>query len=120
MNTVITYATQVLHGLTYLHGNGIIHRDIKGSNVLVTIDHVVKISDFGVSRLVDALAEQTKRRSVNGTVYWMCPEVFTGKFAHTTKIDIWSFGCLIVEMLTGKHPWFGCDPIPALYKIGCG
>ena len=66
------YIEQVLHGLDYLHSQGVIHRDIKGGNILTTKDGIVKLADFGVAT---KLTENEKSNSVAGTPYWMAPEV---------------------------------------------
>ncbi|KAH3665645.1 hypothetical protein OGAPHI_003833 [Ogataea philodendri] len=124
---VRNFITQVLIGLQYLHEEGIIHRDIKGANILIDIDGTVKISDFGISKKtteVDEegtqdyeLSKQKKRASLQGSVYWMAPEVVK-QIAYTDKADIWSVGCLIVEMLTGKHPYPGFSQMQAIFRIG--
>jgi serine/threonine protein kinase len=69
---VATYVQQVLLGLDFLHSQGVIHRDIKGGNILTTKDGVVKLADFGVAT---KLTESEKANSVVGTPYWMAPEV---------------------------------------------
>ncbi|KAG7700613.1 hypothetical protein KL911_000193 [Ogataea haglerorum] len=123
---VRNFITQVLIGLKYLHGEDIIHRDIKGANILIDIDGTVKISDFGISKKIDindteqediGTTKQQKRASLQGSVYWMAPEVVK-QIAYTDKADIWSLGCLIVEMLTGKHPYPGFSQMQALFRIG--
>ena len=79
------YLTQVLHGLLYLHDQGVIHRDIKGANILTTKDGLVKLADFGVAtRTTTGLSDS----SVVGTPYWMAPEVIELAGASTAS-DIW-------------------------------
>mmetsp|Transcript_4502 Transcript_4502/g.10849 ORF Transcript_4502/g.10849 Transcript_4502/m.10849 type:complete len:545 (-) Transcript_4502:89-1723(-) len=110
---VSIYIAQVLDGLTYLHEQGVIHRDIKGANVLVTRDGHVKLADFGVARLTD---EQDKTQSVVGTPYWMAPETIEMS-AFTTASDIWSVGCTVLELLTGVPPHFELTQMSAMYHI---
>lgn len=123
------FIRQILIGLSYLHGEDIIHRDIKGANILIDIKGTVKISDFGISKKVgssevemdeDKSASQKRgerRASLQGSVYWMAPEVVK-QTAYTKKADIWSVGCLIVEMFTGKHPFPNFSQMQAIFKIG--
>jgi mitogen-activated protein kinase kinase kinase len=116
------FVRQILDGLSYLHGRDIIHRDIKGANVLVDNKGGIKISDFGISKRVEAssmLGSQShmNRPSLQGSVYWMAPEVVR-QTAHTKKADIWSLGCLVVEMFSGSHPFPNCSQLQAIFAIG--
>ncbi|KAF2760479.1 protein kinase byr2 [Pseudovirgaria hyperparasitica] len=120
-----TFVRQILTGLAYLHSKDIIHRDIKGANILVDNKGSVKISDFGISKRVEASTLLTPgggkkgnpRVSLQGSVFWMAPEVVR-QTAYTRKADIWSLGCLIVEMFTGSHPHPNCTQLQAIFKIG--
>ncbi|KAF5377058.1 hypothetical protein D9757_007745 [Collybiopsis confluens] len=117
---VSNFTRQICQGLGYLHERGIIHRDIKGANILVDNKGGVKISDFGISKKVDVQAltgGRAHRPSLQGSVFWMAPEVVK-QSAHTQKADIWSVGCLVVEMLTGEHPWAQLTQMQAIFKIG--
>lgn len=119
------FVRQILEGLSYLHGRDIIHRDIKGANVLVDNKGGIKISDFGISKRVEASSVLgsaasgggLNRPSLQGSVYWMAPEVVR-QTAHTKKADIWSLGCLIVEMFSGTHPFPNCSQLQAIFAIG--
>lgn len=104
--------SQVLHGLLYLHEQGVIHRDIKGANILTTKEGLVKLADFGVATKANGLHES----SVVGTPYWMAPEVIELSGA-TTASDIWSLGCTVIELLDGKPPYHKLQPMPALFRI---
>ncbi|KAJ1825376.1 ATP binding, partial [Coemansia sp. RSA 2599] len=117
---VSTYTRQILDGLVYLHDQGIIHRDIKGGNVLIDQDGSVKISDFGISKRVDEVvlaSKKDRRASLQGSVFWMAPEVVKDT-KYTIKGDVWSLGCLVIEMITGTHPFPDLDQMQALYSIG--
>ncbi|XP_044946782.1 mitogen-activated protein kinase kinase kinase NPK1-like [Hordeum vulgare subsp. vulgare] len=98
------YTRQILQGLEYLHSNAIIHRDIKGANILVDNKGCIKLADFGASKQVAKLATMTAAKTMKGTPHWMAPEVIVGS-GHTFSADIWSVGCTVIEMATGKPPW---------------
>ncbi|CAG8463672.1 17327_t:CDS:2 [Racocetra persica] len=108
-NLVAVYIKQVLEGLRYLHDQGVIHRDIKGANILATKEGFVKLADFGV-------ATTKSDSNVVGSPYWMAPEIIELSGA-TTSSDIWSVGCVVVELLEGKPPYHHLDPMPALFRI---
>nr|POE90654.1 protein kinase byr2 [Quercus suber] len=124
---ISNFVRQILQGLNFLHSRDIIHRDIKGANILVDNKGSVKISDFGISKRVEAstlLHPQASgpkrgapRVSLQGSVFWMAPEVVR-QTAYTKKADIWSLGCLIVEMFTGSHPHPTLTQLQAIFKIG--
>ncbi|PWY97167.1 hypothetical protein BCV70DRAFT_71012 [Testicularia cyperi] len=109
---VSVYISQVLQGLVYLHDQGVIHRDIKGANILTTKDGSVKLADFGVATKTGAMSDY----AVVGSPYWMAPEVIDQSGA-TTASDIWSVGCVVVELLEGKPPYHFLAPMPALFRI---
>lgn len=111
-NLVGLYMSQVLHGLLYLHEQGVIHRDIKGANILTTKQGLVKLADFGVASRTTGLHES----SVVGTPYWMAPEVIELSGA-TTASDIWSLGSTVIELLEGKPPYYKFQPMQALFRI---
>jgi serine/threonine protein kinase len=101
-----------LLGVSFLHRQGIIHRDIKGANILTTRKGEVKLADFGVS----VFLEEGAISSVAGTAYWMAPEIIELRGA-CEESDIWSLGCTVIELLTGYPPYFHMAPMPAMYAI---
>ncbi|XP_016443677.1 mitogen-activated protein kinase kinase kinase NPK1-like [Nicotiana tabacum] len=113
-----TYTKQLLLGLDYLHKNGIMHRDIKGANILVDNKGCIKLADFGASKKVVELATISGAKSMKGTPYWMAPEVIR-QTGHSFSADIWSVGCTVIEMTTGKPPWSQqYQEVAALFYIG--
>lgn len=111
---VAVYIAQVLEGLVYLHEQGVIHRDIKGANILTTKEGLVKLADFGVAtKLTEA---DVNTHSVVGTPYWMAPEVIEMSGVCAAS-DIWSVGCTVIELLTCVPPYYDLQPMPALFRI---
>ena len=103
-------------GLEYLHNKGIIHRDIKGANILVSDKGEVKLSDFGCSYQSLAPSEDTRPL---GTVLWMAPEVCREEEVHAS-CDIWALGCTVLQMVTNRLPWAEREfehPIAAFFHI---
>ncbi|CAL5389832.1 unnamed protein product [Camellia sinensis] len=112
------YTKQLLLGVEYLHRNGIMRRDIKGANILVDNKGCIKLADFGASKKVIELATMIGAKSMKGTPYWMAPEVIL-QTGHSFSADIWSVGCTVIEMATGKPPWSQqYQEVAALLHIG--
>uniref|UniRef100_A0A8C6TV14 Mitogen-activated protein kinase kinase kinase 3 n=1 Tax=Neogobius melanostomus TaxID=47308 RepID=A0A8C6TV14_9GOBI len=116
-NVTRKYTRQILEGMSYLHSNMIVHRDIKGANILRDLEGNVKLGDFGASKRLQTICMSgTGIRSVTGTPYWMSPEVISGE-GYGRKADVWSLGCTVVEMLTEKPPWAEFEAMAAIFKI---
>ena len=109
-----SYTRQILAGLRYLHGNGVVHCDVKGANVLLGYARVVKLADFGYT---DSRYAQEMRLSHIGSPAWLAPEVVLEPEAERhPKSDIWSVGCTIIEML-GNRPWKVAEPFAICFRI---
>ncbi|KAH7444813.1 hypothetical protein KP509_02G092900 [Ceratopteris richardii] len=109
------YTRAILHGLDYLHSNGIVHCDIKPKNILIGTSGT-KIGDFGSARRVGH--ESSMDGMLRGTPLYMAPEVVQG-LEQGPPSDIWSLGCTLVHMLEGQAPWAHIQCLPALFlKIG--
>ncbi|KAJ0237724.1 Mitogen-activated protein kinase kinase kinase 2 [Hirschfeldia incana] len=117
-SVVRRFTKQLLFGLEYLHNHAIMHRDIKGANILVDNKGCIKLADFGASKQVAELATISGAKSMKGTPYWMAPEVIL-QTGHSFSADIWSVGCTVIEMVTGKAPWSQqYKEVAAIFFIG--
>ncbi|KAJ8702494.1 mitogen-activated protein kinase kinase kinase [Pleurotus ostreatus] len=111
-----SFTGQILDGLEYLHSKGILHRDLKADNILVEKSGVCKISDFGISKRTDDMGGAMT--AMKGTVFWMAPEVINSqKKGYNFKIDIWSMGCVVLEMWAGMRPWNGDEVVAVMFKL---
>lgn len=112
-----SFIRQILEGLEYLHGLGILHRDMKADNILCDHSGNCKISDFGTSRKSQLDPYSDAEMSIQGSVFWMAPEVVFSKSGYSAKADIWSLGCICLEMWAGKRPWSDQQMFQAMYKV---
>ncbi|KAK3301117.1 uncharacterized protein B0H64DRAFT_370282 [Chaetomium fimeti] len=127
---IMVYALQLLEGLAYLHELHIAHRDIKPENILLDHNGIIKYVDFGAAKLiarqgrtlVQEITTTKPNKSMTGTPMYMSPEVIKGEnVGHFGAVDIWSLGCVILEMATGRRPWANLDNEWAImYNIAQG
>ncbi len=111
----VRYAIQIADALHEAHANGIIHRDVKSENIMVNSKNQVKVMDFGLARLKGAIQEK-ETNSTGGTLAYMSPEQIRGEEADAPS-DIWSFGIVAYEMVTGRLPFFHEYEAATLYSI---
>ena len=118
-SVVRSLTRQTLSGLAYLHDQGILHRDMKADNILLDLDGTCKISDFGISKKSDNIYGNDSSNSMQGSVFWMAPEVIRSQGqGYSAKVDIWSLGCMVLEMFAGRRPWSREEAIGAIFKLG--
>ncbi|XP_062188963.1 mitogen-activated protein kinase kinase kinase 5-like [Phragmites australis] len=117
-SVVRNFTRHILRGLAFLHGQKIMHRDIKGANLLVDVHGVVKLADFGMAKHLGTAAPNL---SLKGTPYWMAPEMVQATLmkdvGYDLAVDIWSLGCTIIEMFDGKPPWSDLEGPAAMFKV---
>ncbi len=112
----IDFAQQICNGLGYAHRQGLLHRDVKPANILITKDDVVKLTDFGIARAVTTqTVTVTQPGLVMGSVYYISPEQAQGHELHESS-DLYSLGVVLFQMLTGKLPYTGESPITVALK----
>ena len=113
------YTRQILIGLDYLHSQRVVHRDIKGANILVEKSGRIKLADFGMAKMlefVDIERNNHAKKAIKGSAYWMAPVI--RKSEVTLGCDVWSVGCTVIEMASAKPPWCGVRAqVQAMYKI---
>lgn len=116
VDSAVRYTLGVLAALAYSHRKGIVHRDIKPANVMVTADDAVKVMDFGIARaLADSAATMTQTQAVVGTAQYLSPEQARGESVDA-RSDLYSAGCLLYELLTGRPPFIGDSPVSVAYQ----
>uniref|UniRef100_A0A8C5BMQ1 Protein kinase domain-containing protein n=1 Tax=Gadus morhua TaxID=8049 RepID=A0A8C5BMQ1_GADMO len=119
------YSKQITTAINVLHEHGIVHRDIKGANIFLTSSGLIKLGDFGCSVKLknNSHTMPGEVNSTLGTAAYMAPEVITRAKGegHGRAADIWSLGCVLIEMVTGKRPWHEYEHnFQIMYKVGMG
>jgi serine/threonine-protein kinase len=112
----IKYVLGVLEALEHSHSMGIVHRDIKPANIMVTERGNLKVMDFGIARaLADSASTMTQTQTVVGTAQYLSPEQARGE-AVDARTDLYSTGCLLYELFTGRPPFTGDSPVSVAYQ----
>ena len=116
VDLAIDYVLGVLEALQHSHAMGIVHRDIKPANIMVTSQGALKVMDFGIARaLADSSSTMTQTQTVVGTAQYLSPEQARGETVDA-RTDLYSTGCLLYELLTGRPPFTGDSPVSVAYQ----
>jgi serine/threonine-protein kinase len=122
VSTIVRWGAEIADALAHAHGRGVVHRDLKGSNVLVTPEQHVKVLDFGLARRLEAgtgpgaAASVLADASVAGTLTHIAPEVLNGEPADA-RVDIWALGVMLYELASGSAPFAGATPFATAHAI---
>ncbi|MBA3277836.1 MAG: Stk1 family PASTA domain-containing Ser/Thr kinase, partial [Geodermatophilaceae bacterium] len=116
VQAAMTFAADICAALDFSHRNGIVHRDVKPGNVMITPGGAVKVMDFGIARAVsDSSATMTSTAAVIGTAQYLSPEQARGESVDA-RSDVYSAGCLLFELVTGGPPFTGDSPVAVAYQ----
>jgi hypothetical protein len=102
LNEIQHFTHEILLGTQHLHSVSVVHGNIKGANVIVGNDGSVKLSDYGISKSINSICSSVAIKEIP---FWMAPEVLKDDSNYSSQSDVWSVGCTVVEMFTGKPPW---------------
>lgn len=114
---IVLIVRETLTALAYLHKQGIIHRDIKAANILLTNSGKILVCDFGVAASLASSSVHAKRSTFVGTPYWMAPEVITKGKTYNQGADVWSLGITVYEIATGNPPLADQEQMRAIMLI---
>jgi len=91
---------------------------LKGDNILLDPNGVCKITDFGIAQRADDIYGDATHTAMQGSIYWMAPEVLSPQNSvYSAKIDVWSLGCVVLEMWAGQRPWGGENQISVMFRV---
>ncbi|KAJ4770336.1 Protein kinase [Rhynchospora pubera] len=113
LRLAIRQAIDIARGMAHLHGLGLIHRDLKSDNILVAADMSIMIADFGVARIEERPESMTPE---TGTYRWMAPEMIQQR-PYTNKVDVYSFGIVLWELVTGSIPYENMTAVQAAFAV---
>ncbi|XP_047310074.1 serine/threonine-protein kinase STY13-like [Impatiens glandulifera] len=113
LKLAVKQALDVARGMAYVHGLGLIHRDLKSDNLLISADKSIKIADFGVARIEVQSEGMTPE---TGTYRWMAPEMIQHR-SYTQKVDVYSFGIVLWELITGMLPFQNMTAVQAAFAV---